>query len=302
MLRTDQFAIFNGFGRSLGDSIIGLQALVAAQTLGVLGRPVLVRRTDCGPMVRALYQLTTDFADLADLPESLMATPPPRVPADLAAQYSRVIDIRDFAFDPDFRGVAMIDFFLAKLGLDPAAVPAALRRNAWLAPRVALTAPPGLPARYILFCPRAALPQRDMPQETQLRLLAQLLEAQALPVVTQGAVPTAFAGQVFAAPHCRSIAELCGLVAGAERIVSTDTAIVHLADAFSVACLSVFTTHEPRWRVRDYPQAMPVHLPVRGLPPALEFIRSDDDLHAVARGWAEGAALLDATLARFLAQ
>ena len=37
-------AILNGFGRTLGDGVIGLQALLAAQTLGAIGpRPTLFR-------------------------------------------------------------------------------------------------------------------------------------------------------------------------------------------------------------------------------------------------------------------
>jgi hypothetical protein len=290
---TEPVAILNGFGVSLGDGIIGLQALAAARALGVLGRPVLLRRNDCRQMVDALYGLAADFADIAPLPDEL--------PADFAARFDRVIDIRDFAFDPAFRGVAMIDFFLARLGLMPAGVPAELRRNAWLAPRIAPTRPAGLPEGYVLFCPRASMAQRDMPASTQARLLRILLESQTLPVITQGSVPPGMEGRVGAAPDCASIAELCALVAGAACIVSTDTAIVHLADAFGVGCLSIFTTHKPEWRVRDYPQAVPVALPVRGLPPALEFIRGEDDLAAIALGWRDGAALLDAALVRFLA-
>ena len=301
MTRTKGLAIVNGFGLSLGDSLIGLQALSAAQSLGRMPpRPALIRRTDCRPMVRALYPLAADFAEVVDLPDGLSATPPPPLPASVIAGYERVIDMRDFAFDADFRGVAMIDFFLRRLGLDPTQVPAELRRNAWLAPRVQPRRVPGLPERYVLFCPHASMPQRDMPAEAQLRILYQILAAQDLPVVTQGAVPVGLDGSVIAAPLLERIEELCGLVAHAARIVSTDTAIPHLADAWSIPCHAVFTTHRPEWRVRDYPQCSATLLPVRGLPPALEFLRSDDDLHAVEAGWREGADRLEEELRRFL--
>ena len=201
----------NGFGLALGDSIIGLQAMHAAQTLGHLPRPVLVRRTDCRPMVRALYPLAADFADLADLPDGLSATPPPPLPADLRAAFGRVIDMRDFAFDDDFRAVSMVDFFLRRLGLHPHDVPAPLRRNTWLAPRVRVRRVAGLPQTYLLFCPRASMPQRDMPTALQERLLRALIDMQPLPIVTQGAVPSGFAKRVVAAPDCGTIEELCCL-------------------------------------------------------------------------------------------
>ena len=251
-------------------------------------------------MVRALYPLAADFADLADLPDGLSATPPPPLPADLRAAFGRVIDMRDFAFDDDFRAVSMVDFFLRRLGLHPHDVPAPLRRNTWLAPRVRVRRVAGLPQTYLLFCPRASMPQRDMPTALQERLLRALIDMQPLPIVTQGAVPSGFAKRVVAAPDCGTIEELCGLVAHAEKIVATDTAIAHLADAWSVPSHVAFTTHRPEWRVRDYPHCSATLMPVRGLPPGLEFLRSEEDLRAVEAGWHEGAAMLEADVLRFL--
>jgi hypothetical protein len=297
-----ELAIVNGFGLSLGDSLIGLQALCAAQTLGRMPpRPTLIRRTDCRPMVRALYPLAADFAAVADLPDGLSATPKPPLPASVTAGFERVIDMRDFAFDVDFRGVAMIDFFLRRLGLDPAAVPPDLRRNAWLAPRVTPAPVAGLPDRYVLFCPNASMAQRDIPLWAQEELLRLILGAQPLPVVTQGEVPPEMASRVIAAPPLERIALLCGLVTNAARIVSTDTAIPHLADAFGIPCHAVFATHLPEWRVRDYPLCSSTRLPVHGLPEALEFLRSEDDLRAVEAGWREGMAALSTDIGRFLA-
>ncbi len=290
----------NGFGLALGDSVIGLQALHAAQSLGHLPRPVLLRRTDCRPMVRALYTLVGDFADLADLPDGLSTTPPPPLPEDLIRGHRPVIDLRDFAFDADFRAVAMIDFFLRRLGLAPAQVPPDLRRNTWLAPRVRPRRVDGLPKHYILFCPNASMPQRDMPKAVQHRLLRALIDLQGLPVVTQGELPPDLAARVVSVPECQTIEELCGLVSHAAMIVATDTAISHLADAWSVPCHVAFTTHRPEWRVRDYPHCSATLLPVRGLPPALEFLRDDDDLRAVHDGWREGAAQLEADVVRFV--
>ena len=301
MTRSEGLAIVNGFGLSLGDSLIGLQALSAAQTLGHMPpRPTLIRRTDCRPMVKALYPLAADFAEVVDLPDGLSASPP--LPASVTAGYERVIDMRDFAFDADFHGVAMIDFFLRRLGLDPEEVPAELRRNAWLAPRVQPRRVAGLPERYVLFCPQSSMPQRDMPADAQRRILRQILAAQDLPVVTQGRVPEGVEGRVIAAPILERIEELCGLAAHAARIVSTDTAIVHLADAWSIPCHAVFATHRPEWRVRDYPRCSATLLPVRGLPSALEFLRSEEDLRAVQTGWREGADRLEDDLRRFLAE
>src|SRR6185437_6903378 len=122
-------AILNGFGRTLGDGIIGLQALHVALRLGAVPpRPTLFRLPDLPPMVQAIHA-AAGFAAIATLPWEFATRERDFTPAG----FDRVIDIRDFAFDPDFQCRPMIDFFLHRLGVDPAPVPAGQRRNTWLA-------------------------------------------------------------------------------------------------------------------------------------------------------------------------
>jgi hypothetical protein len=265
--------ILNGFGRSLGDSLIGLQALRAAQTMADMPIPLLVRRQYGRPLVDQLYTYAADFAQVQIIADTDAD--------DAPTGCTRVIDLRDFAFDPNFRGVAMIDFFLERLGLDAHAVPARDKRNAWLSPRMQPRRPAGLPDRYVLVCPGSSMPLRDMPPAVHAAVLERLL-AQGRNVVTQGV--SAIAG-VIAMPQAARIEDLCGLVAGASAIVSTDTAMVHLADAFDVPCLAVFITHRPHWRMRDYPGCTAIHLPVPGFPEALEFARDFSDIQEAAKAW-----------------
>jgi hypothetical protein len=230
-------------------------------------------------MVQAAYAAAADLAEVAVLPWEDATPDRPFAPV---AGFARVTDIRDFAFDPAFRGVAMIDYFLRALGLGPAAVPACLRRNAWLAPRVV---PEIAAGGHVLVCPRTNSRLRDMPDAVHAHVLAWL--AGRAPVLTQATLSPA-----------ERFAELCGLVAGARLVVSADTAMVHLADAFGIPCLAFFTTHRPEWRVRDYPLCRPVHLDA-GLPEALEFVRDEADIAACQAAWfAPGADLawLDAQL------
>ena len=294
----ERVAILNGFGRSLGDSVIGTQALSVALARGVLpGPPVLFRLPGLSPMVQGLYAAAPDLAEVRELP---WAHETPAQPFPAAAGFARCIDMRDFAFDPAFRGVAMIDYFLRALGIDPSDVPAAERRNAWLAPRLPARAPAGLPPGYALVCPRTSMALRDMPDAVHAAIVARLLAA-GLAVVTQGEPPPG----ALAAPVAQTFAGLCGLVAGARLIVSADTAMPHLADAYAVPCLTFFTTHRPEWRARDYPLARSVHLPVQGLPDALEFSRGpDDDAAAQAAWFARGSDLgwLGALVSEFIAQ
>ena len=287
-------AILNGFGLTLGDSIIGLQALHAAVTRDALGglRPITFRvQPERSPLIAELYAKARHVAEIHPLPYKDIGLGEP----------DKLIDLRDFAFDPAFRGVAMIDYFLRHVGLEPGEVPAILKRNVWLAPAMRLNRRDDLPERYILVCPHAAMAMREMPEHAHAAILRKLAAAQPLPVLTQGDAPDDLAGGVTAVPVARSLGELCELVAGACLMVSTDTAMVHLADAFGVPCVAVFTTHRPEWRVRDYPLCRPIHRPA-DLPPAIEFARGPEDVVAAQAAWGDDLGWLDVAIDRAIAE
>ncbi|GAB0116604.1 glycosyltransferase family 9 protein [Acidisoma sp. 7E03] len=278
--------ILNGFGISLGDSIIGMQALAAARAVGAIeGRVVLGRVEPAAkPLVPQVYRLAGDLAEV--------------LPMGLAPRSGRVIDIRDFAFDPEFSRVSMIDFFLMRLGIAPERIPPALKRNLWLAPRLPALPPLDLPQDYLLFCPGASIPLRDMPAPVRQRIAQRLVDHG--PVLAQG---DPLPGTI-QAPQFATIESLAALVAGARAVISTDTAMVHLADAFDRPCLAFFTTHRPEWRVRDYPGCTAVHLPAPNLPESLEFPRGPADLAAARLAWfptGQDFDWLDRRLDQFLA-
>ncbi len=273
--------------------MIGLQALSVALRLGAVAPPVtLFRLAGLSPALSKLYAAARDFAAVAWLPDGA-ERPGVDVPATVV--FARRVDLRDFAFDADFAATPMIDFFLCRLGLDPGAVPATARRNSWLASRVRPAAPPLAPG-YALVCPRASMPLRDMPDPVHAAIVGRLRQA-GWRVATQG-------GGAYPVPRDATLAGLCGWVRDAGLVVSTDTAMVHLADAFAVPCLAFFTTHRPEWRARDYPRCRAVHLPVPGLPESLEFARGPADVAAARAAWfpaGDDLSWLDAALGRVAA-
>ena len=228
---------------------------------GTVIDPVLYRLPGLSPMLRSLYDAAGDIARVAELSWNA-ATP------DIPVDATDAIDLRDYAFDPAFQGVAMIDFFLDRLGIDPASVPSAARRNTWLTQR--LPDPPAWdPAGPVLLCPHASMPLRDMPGPVGDAIVGYL------------------GGHGIATTVHTDMPDISALAASVRRsrlVISTDTAMVHLADAVAVPCLAFFPTHDPALRVRDYPLCQPVRL-ASDLPPNLEFARDDRDVAAARAAW-----------------
>lgn len=271
-------AIFNGFGRTLGDGIIGMQALSVAIRVGAVPeRIVLFRLPDLPAMVQAIYS-AAEFARQRTLPWEFSGRDRYFNPAD---PDTHVIDLRDFAFDSGFQQTSMIDFFLERLGVSAGSISTACKRNTWLSPRVT-PAKPVFPPGYILVCPVSSTRLRDMPLAIQTRILQEALDAG--PVVTQGGIPPQLAGRAIHAEPCKTLEELSGLIRYARLIISTDTAMVHLADAFDVPCLAFFPTHRPEWRVRDYPRCRPITLQ-SSLTRGIEFSRGLRDEELAHQSW-----------------
>jgi hypothetical protein len=291
--------ILNGFGRTLGDGIIGLQALSVAIRIGAIpARTTLFRLPYLPVMVQAIYSVA-EFARRRTLPWEFSGRDRDFKPEGSDA---RVIDLRDFAFDPAFQQTSMIDYFLERLGVPARLISTGCKRNTWLAPRVT-PAKPAFPSGYILVCPNSSTRLRDMPVAIHARILQESLGAG--PVVTQGHLPPKFAGRAVHAELCKTLEDLCGLVRHARLIISTDTAMVHLADAFDVPCLAFFPTHRPEWRVRDYPKCLPITLRST-LPPGIEFSRGLRDEQLAHEAWFPDGddlswlvAVLTPTLTRF---
>ena len=248
--------------------MIGLSALRAAIAAGAVDAdPVLFRLPGLPAVQQELYRAAA-FATVAELPWD-HATPERPFPP--AAAFARCIDLRDFAFDPGFRGVAMIDYFLSRLGVKPADVAAPERRNTWLAAALRPLPPAAHRPGYVLLCPLASMALRTMPPPIVAAIRAWFAEHTRLTVLIQW--------------QSASLADLCGQLTAAALVVSTDTGPVHLADAFSVPCLAFFPTHDPDWRVRDYPHCRAVRLASPALEPAQEFARDADDIAAAGAAW-----------------
>ncbi|NLR76698.1 glycosyltransferase family 9 protein [Leeia aquatica] len=255
--------VLNGMGVALGDSIIGISALAWLKAHHPDLHIHLYRARHAPRYVEALYQLASPLLQQVHyLPQPL-----PKLDADAA-----LVDLADIVYWPQFDDTPMIDFFLSGLGIDPARVPAASKANDWLQSfDLPLPAKPWRHSAYLLFCPRASVPLRSIPQAVQHTLVEQLWQHYQLPVL--GFEPLHH-------PHYYNVAALSpdtfhflSWVRGASLLVSTDTAAVHAAAGFGVPTLAGFVSIAPWLRTRDYPLCHSLDLRL----PELNGLHHSDD-------------------------
>ncbi|NTX32504.1 ADP-heptose--LPS heptosyltransferase, partial [Burkholderia pyrrocinia] len=262
--------VINGMGVTLGDSVIGLTALAALRAAHAGLRFTLYRPARAPRYVDALYALAADVV----APSRTLPCPVEALPADAPC-----IDVGNHLYWPAFARLPMIDFFLDALGADPAAVPAAAKRNRWLA-RLPLPALPAAWQRpYVLFCPSASTAVRSVPPALRAAFVDRLAQRYGLPVAGFG--PVAHPAYVDVSGDATDTARFIAWVKGASLLFAPDTAALHLADGFDVPTLACFTTIGPALRVRDYPHCVPVELDVPAELRGLHRSERPDDLAAV---------------------
>jgi hypothetical protein len=259
--------VINGMGVTLGDSVIGLTALIAIKTRFPHISFAIYRPAHAPAYVKRLYELAAPLlGSVIDLPVILDTLP-----------YTELrIDLGNHLFWPKFASLPMIDFFLDALGIKADEVASIDKRNHWLQ-KLALPRPEGLKGDYVLLCPAASTPVRSIPASVHADLVEAVWQRYRRPVVGFGVIDhRLYTDLTSRAPDT---ADFLAWIKHASYLVTPDTAAVHIAAGFDVPTTAFFTTIAPDLRVRDYPRCKPVSLPV----PELEGIQASNQASDVDR-------------------
>ena len=237
---SDTLHVLNGMGVTLGDSIIGMNALAWLKTQHPTLRIHLHRTPHSPPFVERIYQLASHIVE-----------PVMYLPSPLQALPEDVVDLSDFLFWPSFADEPMVDFFIRGLGIAADSVPASAKANRWLS-RLPV---PSLPAPwsttdYVLFCDQASTPLRAVPQTHAAPMVDRIWRQYGLPVL--GFHPIVHPHYRDISRHSRSLDEFIAWVKGSAAVVATDSSAMHIAAGFDVPTLAVFVSIDPLLRARDY--------------------------------------------------
>jgi hypothetical protein len=170
---SDALHVLNGMGVTLGDSIIGMNALVWLKVRHPSLRIHLYRTPHASAYVERFYQLASHIVE----PVTYLPRPLETIPED-------VVDLSDFLYWPLFASEPMVDFFMRGLGIGLDAVPASAKANRWLS-RLPLPVAhtPWSTCNYVLFCDQARTPLRGVPEEHAATMVDRIWRQYDLPVL-----------------------------------------------------------------------------------------------------------------------
>jgi hypothetical protein len=273
----DELHVLNGMGVTLGDSIIGMNALAWLKARHPRLHIHLYRTPHAPPFVERLYAMARHIVFRVSY-----------LPVPAAGLPDEVVDLSDFLHWPAFDREPMVDFFFRGLGMVAEDVPAAAKANRWLAQLPLPPLPPAWRGRpYVLLCDRASTPLRTLPQAQAAGLADRVWQAYRLPVC--GLHPVAHSHFHDISAHSHSLDRYLAWVRGASVLVGVDSSAIHVAAGFDVPTLAFFVSIDPALRVRDYPRCRAVDL----RSPLTQGLHASDDPAVaveVARLWREAVA------------
>lgn len=236
-----RIGINNGFGSNLGDSMLGATAFrcvapVLHELLPQVTVDVIMGWTH-QQTVADLYHHTPGIDRLVTQTPTL---------AELG-RYQALFNTHNLIKLPRYGQMPVVDWYLWWLGMEPASVPAANKRNQiQIEPddtaRVAELLGP-VQGPVIVLNQKASVPLRSAPTAFVQRLARHLLKQwpKARLVVLQD-VELAHERVLNLSAHINTIGRLAALLAQADAIVTPDTYPLHLADATSTPCVGLFTS------------------------------------------------------------
>lgn len=256
-----KLAIINGFGTGISDYVVGMTAW--REVLSRLARSG-IREVDVEMWVRPRGYKNARDVCMADGSIDRVEMLP--MPIQRFEDRDAFWDLSGLSDRPTAGTKPTIDFFLELMGVDPAGVPASDKRN-----RIGLPLPvvkevgdalQGLTGRYVVLHPMSSDMLRNMPVDVFRRLCRLVVEKMDCDVATLVPLPEMHERHVdLSAASSRSYLHYCGLVQRSAGIISVDTSIYHIADAFDVPAVVIFSTFPPQIRAAYYPRTDGLVLP-----------------------------------------
>ena len=254
-----RLAIINGFGTGIGDYIVGLTAWRIARER-LLGAGCKDVSAEIWARTHAIPRASVACAGEPTL-RALRALP---IGLDRFLELDGFWDLSSMLDRPAFRQMPTIDFLLLSLGVDPDSVEPKSKRNQVRIPAAVQSevdaALSDLPQPFVLLHSTSSTPLRDMPDVILRPLIDELDQRNQFAVASLHSLPVP-QDKYFDLSHLfRSHKHFCAVIRRAAGLLTVDTSTYHVADAFGIPTLVVFTTvPSERW-IPYYPTVQAITL------------------------------------------
>lgn len=248
-----KLALFNGVGNGIGDNIAGLAAWRATRewlsSRGLTAPEItLLAQPYTESTLRRLFLLEPSIKGAEALPVSLARL----------QRFDGYWDFGEPVADPEFDRMPMVDWFLSRIGIDPAEVPAEAKSA--ILPAGLARAPKGLARRLAgLPGPRlgihatASSSLRTIPAAIVSSLIERVLAETPYSVVSTCPLALEHPRVLDLSSQLRNLSEYCWTLSQVDALISADTSAYHIAAAYGIPTLALFATIPPRLRVAYYP-------------------------------------------------
>ncbi len=258
---TLRLAIINGFGVGIGDTLVGLTAWRSARER-LIGAGFRDFETEMWVRPAALGN-ARDACELVGTIDRINVLP---MPVKHFQECDAFWDLSGLIDRPNVNKRATVDFFLELMGIDPTGVHRAEKRNHITLPLPVITEVVdglhGITRRYIIVNPKSGDLRRDMPLDVFRNLCQRLVNMTDCDVATLVPMPKVHDRQVDLSPISgKGFKYRCALVKRARAVVTVDSSLYHIADAFDVPTVVIFANISPKLRIPYYPSMEGMPLP-----------------------------------------
>jgi len=256
-----KLAILNAMSNAIGDHLIGMQAFDYYQEKlrKDLGREIDISFYQLNPyrVAPITKQWHGKFQHIYMLPNRLARL----------VENDVFVDLGTLLLRDNFDNQHMIDFFFEALSLDSAQVPSEAKRTKYkILPEVdaelnkAFNILKGKGRPILLFHRTSTSPIRMMSEMRARNMIAEIIKKTDYFVISADRLEYQNKRFMDFSRYSSDVEHFAGIISKVDGVVTVDTATYHIADAFDVPTVVLFTTINPDYRIKYYPFTQPVML------------------------------------------
>ncbi|MEN4051979.1 hypothetical protein P9A10_25495 [Serratia marcescens] len=231
--------IINGLGVTLGDSIVGINAIESIRRFNSNIKISVIRPESCPAYVEEIYSIAKKIINTIDY-----------MPYDISKLSTDAvnIDIGNQLFWKDFNEMEMHDFFLKNLGVDHLSIPPEWKRNHWL--QDVMPKQKHKVNDYAIFCPNASTNLRSIPKKYHYQIIDDMYKKLNIPII--GFSPVEHPKFENITNQSRNTKEFISMIANSNYVYTCDSSALHISAAYDIPTTCIFTSIRPELRSKYY--------------------------------------------------